>query len=542
MTGPAAAPLAGVTMRDSEFRGARRAVLGYVPGTGLQFRTRTATSATDTVTTQTGITLPVWLKLDRDATTNNITASYSTDSAGSPGTWTQIGATTAITMDAIANIGITATGTSTTNATTAVFDNVTPTPAVSAGGALLAEEGGTSNPTVGTDSYNSSTSTWTIAASGALDGGGHFVGQQYFGDFVVTAKLASASSGALNALSGIMIRESMDSGGYVFLGRITSGSFNGYIWRNYANGSGGGVPSFTNTTRWMRLVRQGNSISAYHAPDSGGSPGVWIPIGQPQTIIMTTPVLVGLAVDNNGGGAVLNTATFTNFSVVPLNKAPIVSIGSVAAGTLSPVPLAGSVTDDNFPAPPSLTTQWSVLSAPGSVTFANAKLPATTATLGARGVYSFRLRANDSSVETFRDLIFNGFTKPYDIWALSQFGANWTNPLLADPQADADGDGMSNFSEYAFATLPNTSETTPVTMDVETIGADRYLRLTVPKNPSASELTYIVEASSNLALATNWSSTGLVTETNTASQMVVRDSQPLGTLPNRFMRVRVVGP
>ncbi len=542
VTGPASAPLAGVTIRDSEFRGSRRAVLGYVPGTGLQFRTRTTSSAADSVTTLAGVTLPVWLKLDRDATTNNITASYAADASGSPGAWTQIGATTAITMDTIANIGITATGTSTANAATAVFDNVTPTPAVSAGGALLAEDGGTSNPTAGTDSFNSGTGTWTISASGSLDSGGHFVGQEYFGDFVLTAKLASATSGALNALSGIMIRESMDSGGYVFLGRIPTSSFSGYIWRNYAGGNGGGVPSFTQTTRWMRLVREGNNVTAYHAPDSGGSPGVWIQIGQPQTVIMSTAVLAGLAVDNSGGGSVLNTATFSSLSIVPLNKAPIVSTGTIAANSLSPVTLAGSVTDDNFPAPPSLTTSWSRVSGPGSVTFGNASLPATTATVGAIGTYVLRLRANDSSAETFRDIAFNGFLKPYDIWAWQQFGANWTNPAFADDQTDSDHDGWSNLAEYALGTNPNLANASPLTTDVEQIASAKYLRMTVAKNPNATEIQYIVEATGTLTDPPTWSSAGLVTESNTAAQLIVRDSQPIAPGTSRYMRLRIVKP
>ncbi|MEO6751197.1 MAG: Calx-beta domain-containing protein, partial [Chthoniobacteraceae bacterium] len=544
VTGPASAPLAGVTMRDSEFRGSRRAVLGYVPGVGLQFRTRTASSATDTVTTQAGVTLPVWLKLDRDATTNSITASYAGDVSGSPGTWTQVGVPTVIATDAggIVNIGITATGTSTTNATVAVFDNVTPTPAVSPAGALLAEDGGTSNPTAGTDSFNSATGTWTIAASGSLDSGGHFVGQQYFGDFVITAKLTSASSGALNSLAGIIIRESMDTGGYVFLGRIPTSSFGGYLWRSYAGGPGGGVPSFTGTTRWMRLVRAGNTISAYHAPDSGGSPGVWIPLGQPQTVIMTTAVLAGLAVDNNGGGSVLNTATFNNVSIVPLNKAPIVSTGTVAAGALSPLTLAGSVTDDNFPAPPALTTSWSKLSGPGTVTFGNAALPATSATLGSIGAYVLRLRANDSSAETFRDLAFNGYLKPYDVWAWQKFGMSWTNPNVAGDQMDGDGDGMNNLLEYALGTNPGSANMPPITRDIEHVAASDYLRMSVTKNANATELEYIIEATGNLSDPLSWSSVGLVTETSTTTQLVVRDNITMSPGNRRFMRLRIVRP
>ena len=96
------------------------------------------------------------------------------------------------------------------------------------------------------------------------------------------------------------------------------------------------MPSFTGTVRWMRLVRHGNRVTAYHAPDVSGSPGTWVQLGQPQTIIMSTPVLVGFAVDNSGGVG-LNTCTFTNLSIVPLNTAPTVDPGTVTAVAVSPI-------------------------------------------------------------------------------------------------------------------------------------------------------------------------------------------------------------
>ena len=148
---------------------------------------------------------------------------------------------------------------------------------------------------------------------------------------MVTAKLFNATSGALSAKFGIMIRESMDNGAYVQLGRIPTGSFSGYIWRTVAAGGTGGVPSFTGKIRWMRLIRQGNRLTAFHAPDSGGNPGTWVQLGQPNTIVMSTPVVVGFAVDNAGGTAgVLNVAQFTDLSIVPLNKAPVVAMAATA--------------------------------------------------------------------------------------------------------------------------------------------------------------------------------------------------------------------
>ncbi|MDB6138597.1 MAG: Calx-beta protein, partial [Verrucomicrobiaceae bacterium] len=540
LTGVAATPLAGVTMRDSEFRGSRRAVLGYVPGTGLQFRVRTTSSAVDTVTTQAGVTLPVWLKLDRDSSTNLITASYANDVSGVPGSWTQIGVPTAITMDTMANIGITATGTSTTNAATAVFDNVTPTPAVVAGGALLAEDAGTSNPTAGASSFNAATGTWTLAATGSLDSGGYFVGEQYFGDIVVTAKLASATSGALNALSGILIREGMDGGGYVFVGRIPTSSFSGYIWRNYANGTTGGVPSFTQSTRWMRLVRAGNNVTAYHAPDVSGSPGVWVPLGQPQTVIMTTPVLVGLAVDNAGGGSVLNTATFTNFSVVPLNKAPVVSTGGSAFPIIASTALGGSVTDDSFPSPPALTTSWSTLAGPASVVFGNASMPATSAAFPANGSYTLRLQASDGSAQTFADLSLTAYLSRFDQWQTESFGGT-SGPAMAQA-ADYDHDGLPNLLEYALGTSGITQNATPIVHDLVPAGNDKYLQITVPKNPLATDVTLTVEATGTLAVPASWSSTGLIIVQDTSTVLQVRDNVPATENAPRFMRVRVTRP
>lgn len=98
---------------------------------------------------------------------------------------------------------------------------------------------------------------------------------------------------------GIHIRESMDNGGFAHLGRITTGSFTGYNWRSVAAGGTGGVPSFTSKIRWMRLMREGNRMTAFHASDVSGAPGAWTQLGAPRTIIMTPNVLVGFAVDNS---------------------------------------------------------------------------------------------------------------------------------------------------------------------------------------------------------------------------------------------------
>ncbi len=539
LSGPAPTPLAGVTIRDSLNRSTRRAVLGYSNGT-LQLRTRTSVSSNDSVTTQAGISLPVWVKLERNSATQQITASYATDASGAPGSWTPIGSPTTISMiNDTTQMGLTATGNSTTpvGLCTATFDNVALTPAPS-GPALISENFGTAPSTQATYAFDGT--TYTIAAADSLDGNGAFYGWQYQGDLMVTARLTDATSGALSAKSGIMIRESMDNGGYAHLGRITTGSFSGYIWRSVAAGSGGGVPSFTGKLRWMRLIREGNRITALHAPDVSGAPGTWTQLGSPRTIIMTPNVLVGFAVDNAGGTAgVLNTAKFTNISIVPLNQAPAISIASLA--DISPVSLDATVTDDNFPLPVSLTTQWSQLSGPSSLLFGNATLADTTAAFTLNGSYVVRLQADDSSIRSYRDLGFEAYTTPFAKWLETTHTGDGDH-TLAEADADTDGDGLANLLEYAIGTNGTLASTNPQVITLAPVSGEQYLRIAFPKNPAATDVTFTVEATSTLADPLSWSSAGLIIETNTATQLIVRDSVPVGPGIKRFMRVRVARP
>lgn len=531
--GAAASPLAGVTIRDSLNRSSNRAVLGFIGGS-LQFRTRTTATTADTVTTLSGISLPVWVRLDRVSSTNAITASYSTDGT----TWNTVGATTTITMlNDLTQMGLTATGNSSTASQlcTATFDNVTLTPAPS-GTALVSENFGTAPSTQATFAFNGA--TYTIAAADSLDSGGAFYGWQYNGDVMVTAKLASATSGALNAHSGIMIRESMDStAGYVQLGRCPSSSFNGYFWRSVASGSGGGVPSFTGTVRWMRLIRQGNKITAFHAPDASGNPGTWAQLGSPRTIIMSPHVLIGFTVDNNGGTAgVLNTCTFSNLSVVPLNKSPTITIASVTSPVVSSISLEGVVVDDTFPQPVALTHQWSVLNSPG-ITFLDALNPVTTATITGDGVHSLRLSASDTSVLTFRDIGFTGYQSHFSQWQSTTFASS-SDPGAA-PDADPDHDNLPNLLEYAVATSASDANGNPVASEVVPEGPDKFLCLILPKNPAATDVVFTVEATSNLADPESWSSAGIQILENTSTLLRARDSVPASNASARFMRVRV---
>ncbi len=86
----------------------------------------------------------------------------------------------------------------------------------------------------------------------------------------------------------------------------------------------------------------------------------------------------------------------------PVNQAPVVNAGTDQTITLpAGASLDGTVSDDGLPEPPgAVSTTWSQVSGPGTVTFANASAVDTTATFSAAGTYVLRLTADDSLLST----------------------------------------------------------------------------------------------------------------------------------------------
>ncbi len=85
---------------------------------------------------------------------------------------------------------------------------------------------------------------------------------------------------------------------------------------------------------------------------------------------------------------------------LPVNQAPLANAGGAQVITLpAGATLAGSATDDGLPEPPSaLTYNWSRLSGPGTVTFANANAAGTTASFTVAGAYVLHLSVSDSQL------------------------------------------------------------------------------------------------------------------------------------------------
>jgi hypothetical protein len=97
-----------------------------------------------------------------------------------------------------------------------------------------------------------------------------------------------------------------------------------------------------------------------------------------------------------------------DYSTGPVsNRAPTVDAGVDRSVVLpNAVSLDGTVTDDGLPTPPgAVTTTWSAVSGPGTVTFGNPNAVDTTATFsGGQGTYVLRLTATDGELTAFDEV------------------------------------------------------------------------------------------------------------------------------------------
>ena len=124
-------------------------------------------------------------------------------------------------------------------------------------------------------------------------------------------------------------------------------------------------------------------------------------------------------------------------------------------------------------------------------------------------------------------------------WAQRQFGDDADNPLIAGPDADPDHDQLANLLEYALSLNPANPDPSPVVAERETIGGSEYLRVSVAKNPAATDVAVSVEGSGSLDAGT-WGTAGTTVEIDTPALLQVRDSAPIGSAATRFLRVKAV--
>jgi hypothetical protein len=100
---------------------------------------------------------------------------------------------------------------------------------------------------------------------------------------------------------------------------------------------------------------------------------------------------------------------YSTGGTTPTNQPPTVDAGPDATVQLpAAASLDGTVNDDGLPSSPgAVTTTWSRVSGPGTVTFGNAAATDTTATFSAAGTYVLRLTAADGQLSASDDVTIN---------------------------------------------------------------------------------------------------------------------------------------
>jgi regulation of enolase protein 1 (concanavalin A-like superfamily) len=112
---------AGVMFRNALDANSANAFLAMTPGNGATFQSRSSANGNTSWMNTSGLSAPYWLRLTRSG--NNFTAYRSVNGVD----WTQIGSTTAITMNSTVYVGLAVTSHSGGNLNTSIFSNVSVT-------------------------------------------------------------------------------------------------------------------------------------------------------------------------------------------------------------------------------------------------------------------------------------------------------------------------------------------------------------------------------------------------------------------------------
>jgi RHS repeat-associated protein/uncharacterized repeat protein (TIGR01451 family) len=146
-----------------------------------------------------------------------------------------------------------------------------------------------------------------------------------------------------------------------------------------------GLPNATLISTWTQI--SGPSLVTFSDPHSPTSTALLTAIG---TYVFRL----------TGDDSQLQTSADVAITTTTANLPPLVKVGPDQTITLpvNTVSLTGSASDDGLPVGSVLAFSWSKVAGPGTVTFANASSPNTSATFSDSGTYLLRLTASDSQL------------------------------------------------------------------------------------------------------------------------------------------------
>jgi uncharacterized repeat protein (TIGR01451 family) len=124
---------------------------------------------------------------------------------------------------------------------------------------------------------------------------------------------------------------------------------------------------------------------------------------------------------------------------------------------------------------------------------------------------------------------------PIQAWRLRWFGTTVNGGLAADGYV-ASSDGMANLLKYALGLDPLTPSDNPVVWDILT----GHLRLTSPRNPAATDVTFHAEVAG--VVSGVWATNGTTVDVETGTELQVHDDAPVNSSTGGYMRLRVSRP
>jgi endonuclease G len=124
---------------------------------------------------------------------------------------------------------------------------------------------------------------------------------------------------------------------------------------------------------------------------------------------------------------------------------------------------------------------------------------------------------------------------PIESWRLAWYGTTNNSGNAADSYVNT-SDGMPNLIKYALGLNPLVPTANPVVVDTST----GFLRLTSPKNPNATDVTFIVEAADDVLGP--WTTSGTTMDQNTSTLLQVNRNMPVSSANKGFIRLRVSRP
>ena len=295
----AAFALGAIMLRESMSAGSRHVALIVSSDGKAKFRRRLSTGGTTLShgPSAGSTSLPRWLKLSRRG--NVFSAYLSSDGSA----WTQVHTGETLAMPATLEVGILAARNGGTTVAEARFTNVS----VSLPGGLPAGWTAVDVGAVGTPGRLAHAGgTFTLTAGGtdlwSTADAFHFAYRGLTGDGEIVARLRSLTKPATAAfaLGAVTIRESLDpsaphaslmvsnDGKAKFRRRSTSGG---------TTASDGPSAGTTPLPRWIKMVRSGNTFTAYLSTDGGS----WQRVHTSVSIAMPSSVHIGILALRNGG-------------------------------------------------------------------------------------------------------------------------------------------------------------------------------------------------------------------------------------------------